>query len=233
MSRTTLITGGTGALGRAVVQRFVELGSSVHVPWLVQAEVDELEQLLGGSFSKVRLHRHNVTAEKEVADLFGEIGADRGHVEVLINLVGGFAYAPLEKTDVATWERMFQLNLAGTYLCSRAAVPGMRENRWGRIINVSSAPALNHGAANMSAYSAAKAAVLNFSESLAKELVAQSVTVNALVPTVIDTAANRKAEPGADTSKWLQPSDISRVVEFLASDAAGIVTGTAVNLSRG
>ena len=85
----------------------------------------------------------------------------------------------------------------------------------------------------MSAYAASKAAVLNFSESLAKELVQFGVTVNALVPSVIDTPANRKAEPGADTSRWLKPEEIASVVEFLASDAAAVVNGSAVNLTRG
>ena len=233
MQRTTLITGGTGALGRAVVQRFVETGATVHVPWIAQAEVDELEALLGSAFRKIALHRRNVTVEAEVANLFTDIDSVGGRVEILVNLVGGFAYAPIEKTDVATWERMFQLNLTGTFLCSRAAVPGMRAAGRGRIINVSSAPALNHGAANMSSYAAAKAAVLNFSESLAKELVSANITVNALVPSVIDTAANRKADPNADASKWLKPAEVARVVEFLASEEAAIVTGTAVNLSRG
>jgi NAD(P)-dependent dehydrogenase (short-subunit alcohol dehydrogenase family) len=233
MPRTILITGGTGALGRAVVQRFVEAGETVHVPWIAQGEVRELEALLGASSRRVQLHGRNVTLEKDVGELFAAISAAGGRVEVLVNLVGGFAYAPIEETDAATWDRMLQLNLAGTFLCARAAVPGMKSARWGRIINVSSAPALNHGAANMSAYAAAKAAVLNLSESLAKELSSHGITVNALVPSVIDTAANRAAEPGADTSKWLKPSEIAEVVWFLASDQAGIVTGSAVNLSRG
>src|SRR6185369_14739573 len=96
--------------------------------------------------------------------------------------------------------------------------PEMKAAGWGLIINVSSAPAINHGGANISAYAAAKAAVLNFSESLAKELTQWNVTVNALVPTVIDTAANRAASPGADTSSWIKPEEIAAVVEFLAGD---------------
>jgi NAD(P)-dependent dehydrogenase (short-subunit alcohol dehydrogenase family) len=109
----------------------------------------------------------------------------------------------------------------------------MKRHAWGRIINVSSAPAVNHGAANLAAYSAAKAAVLNFSESLAKELGQWNVTVNVLVPTVIDTAANRAANPGADTSSWVKPEEIAAVVEFLAADESAAVTGSAINLSRG
>jgi NAD(P)-dependent dehydrogenase (short-subunit alcohol dehydrogenase family) len=233
MPRTILITGGTGALGRAVVQRFLQAGETVHVPWIAEGEVKELEALLGKTFTKVQLHRRNVTAEKEVGELFDTIVTAGGNIDVLVNLVGGFAYAPIEKTDSATWDRMLQLNVAGTFLCSRAAVPSMKQRRWGRIVNVSSGPALNHGAANMSAYAAAKAAVLNFSESLAKELVGFNITVNALVPSVIDTAANRASDPKADTSKWLKPSEIAEVIAFLASESAAVVTGSAVNLTRG
>jgi NAD(P)-dependent dehydrogenase (short-subunit alcohol dehydrogenase family) len=224
-----LVTGGTGALGRAIVERFVSAGLRVHVPWIVEQEKQELERALGASVSNVKFERCSVTSEEEVAVLFRETGP----VEILANIVGGFVYAPLEKTDVATWQKMFDLNVTSAFLCCRAAVAGMKERRWGRIINVSSGPALNHGAANMSAYAASKAAVLNFSESLAKELVQCGVTVNALVPSVIDTPANRKAEPGADTSRWLKPEEIAGVVEFLASDAAAVVNGSAVNLTRG
>ena len=233
MNRTVLVTGGTGALGRAIVQRLVARGARVHVPWVAEREVPELESLLGASFREVKLHRTDVTTEEGVATLFQEIAAGGRHVEVLANIVGAFAYAGLEKTDLGIWNRMMQLNATSAFLCCRAAVPAMKHARWGRMVNVSSAPAVNHGAANMSAYAAAKAAVLNFSESLSKELVGFGITVNALVPSVIDTPANRKAEPAADTSRWLLPDEIAGVVEFLAGDAAMIVTGTAVNLTRG
>jgi NAD(P)-dependent dehydrogenase (short-subunit alcohol dehydrogenase family) len=151
----------------------------------------------------------------------------------LVNLVGGFAMAPVEGTERAAWERMLQLNATSAFLCIRAAVPAMKAARAGRIVNVSSAPALNRGAEKMSAYSAAKAAVLNLTESLAKELAPWAITVNAIVPSVIDTPANRQASPGADRATWLQPAEVAEVIGFLASEAAGIVTGTAVNLSRG
>jgi len=139
----------------------------------------------------------------------------------------------LEQTDLAAWERMLRLNATSAFLCCRAAVVGMKTRKKGRIINVSSAPAVNHGGPHISAYSASKAAVQNLTESLAKELGASNITVNAIVPTVIDTEANRKANPGADTSTWLKPEEIAEVVAFLAGDAAGIVSGSAINLTRG
>ncbi len=232
-SRTVLVTGGTGALGRAVVEHFVENGASVHVPWVVEAEVDELRGVLGKEFTRVRLYRSDVTAEPSVSALFRDIEAAGHHVEVLANIVGAFVHASIDDTDTGTWEKMLRVNATSAFLCSRAAARLMKANRWGRIVNVSSAPALNHGAANLAAYSAAKAAVLNFSESLAKELVPWGITVNAIVPSVIDTPANRKAMPKADTSTWLKPEEIAAVIGFLAGDAAATVTGSAINLSRG
>jgi len=233
LSRCVLVTGGTGALGRAVVARFLRDGAIVHVPWIVESEVREVEQQLGDSARGIRLHRCDVTAEDEVAALFKTIEDEGQRVEVLANIVGGFVYGSLEQTDLPAWEGMLRLNATSAFLCSRAAVPAMKAKKWGRIINVSSAPAVNHGGANLSAYSAAKAAVQNLTESLAKELGPWHITVNAIVPTVIDTPANRKANPGADTSTWLAPDEIAGVVAFLAGDSAGIVNGTAVNLSLG
>jgi len=233
MERTILVTGGTGALGRAVVKRLLEAGGLVHVPWVADGEVRELELALGSSFSQVNLHRCDVTIEEQVSALFRGIETLTGTVEVVANIVGGFASAPVEKTDLTSWERMFQLNATSAFLCCRAAVPAMKSKRWGRIVNVSSAPVLNHGGANLSAYAAAKAAVLSLSESLAKELAPWGITVNALVPTIIDTAANRTASPTADTSTWLTTEEIAKVVHFLASDEASAVSGGAINLYRG
>lgn len=232
-NRGVLVTGGTGALGRAVVARFSRDGATVHVPWVMEAEVPELKQQLGGLAGRVRLHRCDVTSEAEVASLFKTLETDGQRVDVLANIVGGFVFGPVDQTELAAWERMLRLNATSAFLCSRAAIPGMKARKWGRIINVSSAPAVNRGGSNLGAYSAAKAAVQNFTESLAKELGPWHITANSIVPTVIDTAANRKANPGADTATWLAPDEIAAVVAFLSGDDAGIVTGTAVTLSRG
>ncbi len=213
-----------------MVRHFIDAGHSVHVPWVAEREVGELERYLGAAHSRITLHRCDVTSEPAVVELFGTLG---GRVDILANIVGGFAMAPIEETDFAHWNRMFQLNATATFLCTRAAVPGMKERSWGRIVNVASGPAVNHGAAKMSAYAASKAAVLNFTESLSKELVTAGITVNAIIPSVIDTPANRAGDPGADTSRWLKAEEIAQVVEFLCSDSAAIVNGSAVNLTRG
>jgi NAD(P)-dependent dehydrogenase (short-subunit alcohol dehydrogenase family) len=171
--------------------------------------------------------------DNEVGRLIHDIEAADSRLDVLANIAGGFYSGPVDATDAASWHRMIDLNATTAFLCCRHAVPLMKRRSRGRIVNVASGPAVNHGAANLSAYAAAKAAVLNLTESLAKELVAHGITVNALVPTVIDTEANRRATPTADTTTWLAPDDIAAVIEFLASAAAQIVTGSAVCLSKG
>lgn len=225
--RVALVTGGTGALGRAVVERLNADGASVHATWRSEAERDDFVAAHGGS-TPVTLHRADVTDAQSVAALFDETGP----VHILANIVGGFALAPLAETSPELWERMLALNATSAFLCSRTAVDGMRRARGGRIVNVAAQPALGRGAASMSAYAAAKAAVLNLTYSLARELAPDGITVNAIVPSVIDTPANRAAMPDADRSTWLPPEEIAGVITFLVSDDAAIVTGTAVNLSR-
>jgi len=229
--QVVMVTGGTGALGRAVARHFLQAGATVHLTR--RGDLQGLERYLGDAFSRAQLHEVDVTAEASVNRWFEAVEAARGRIDVLVNVAGGFAYAPIAQTELATWERMLALNATSAFLCSRAAVRVMAPRGYGRIVNVSSAPALSHGAANMSAYVASKAALTLFTESLAKELVRTGITVNAVVPSVIDTPDNRQAQPKADTSTWLQPEEIAAVVGFLASDAGAIVTGAVVNLSKG
>ncbi len=225
--RTALVTGGTGGLGRAVVRTFLAEGAQVHVPVFDEAEIPALEAHLGDAIHAVHLHRDaNLTDPDSVADLFRALPP----VHLAANLAGGFAMAKVEDTEPGTWARMLAMNATSAFLVSRAAFPAMREARWGRILTVSARPALDRGASGMSAYGAAKAAVLNLTQTLAREGAPHGITANAILPTIIDTPGNREAMPDADRSNWLDPSDIARVLVFLASPAGGIVNGAALPL---
>jgi len=228
--KTVVVTGGTGGLGAAVVRAFVDSGAGVVVSWLSEAERDALRADLG---DRVRLVQADVTDPEAVARLFASAAEGTGRVDVLAQLVGGFTMAPIGETPPATWQRMIAMNATSTFLCARAAVALMRPGGWGRIITVAAVPAVERGAADMTAYAASKAASLKLTQSLAREVVQDGITVNAVVPSIIDTPANRAAMPDADTSTWLAPAAIADVIVWLASDAAGIVTGTSVMLSRG
>jgi len=228
-----MVTGGTGALGRAVVRRLQAAGAQVHVTWRQEVEATDLQAFLGGGGSRVVLHQADITSAADVASLFDGLKAAPGRLDLLACVAGGFTASPLEATDPKAWDAMIAVNATSAFLCCRAAVPLLRAGGHGRIINVAARPALELGAPNMSAYAASKAAVLSLTYSLAKELARDRITVNAIVPSIIDTAANRAAMPRAETSGWLKPEEIAEVVAFLAGDAAAVVTGTAVNLSRG
>jgi NAD(P)-dependent dehydrogenase (short-subunit alcohol dehydrogenase family) len=231
--RVALVTGATGALGRWVVCRLVDAGAGVHLTWRSEPDAADLRAFLGARVDRVAWHRADVTSAGDVASLFEALRVDPGRLDILTCVVGGFTAGPVEATPPEAWDRMMALNATSAFLCGRAAVSLLRASGHGRIVNVAARPALERGSANMAAYAASKAAVLNLTYSLAKELATHRITVNAIVPSIIDTPANRAAMPRADTTGWIQPEEIADVVTWLAGDAAGVVTGTAVNLSRG
>jgi NAD(P)-dependent dehydrogenase (short-subunit alcohol dehydrogenase family) len=232
--RVALVTGGTGALGRVVVARLVASGARVHVTWRGDQERADFTNALGKDAAAVALHRVDLTAPAEVSRLFDGLASAPGQLDILACVAGGFAAGAIEQTTPAAWDRMLAINATSVFLCCRAAVPLLRAARdGGRIITVAARPALERGATNMSAYAASKAAVLGLTYSLAKELERDRITANAIVPSIIDTPANRAAMPAADTSTWLAPQEIAEVVGFLAGTGAGCVTGSAISLSRG
>lgn len=236
-THVVVVTGGTGALGRWIIRAFVGAGLEVHVPVRGEGRVDEVDAFLhqelpGRAPIRVSWTPCDVTDPEAVASFVEKVRESSGRLDVLVNGVGAFAMAPLVDTDPETWRRMMETNATSTFLCSRAAVPLMKETGGGAMINVASIPGLEPEGAGMSAYAASKSAVVSLTRSLAEELRGDGITVNALVPTVIDTPANREAMPEADTSAWLHPREIADVVTFLAGAEGRIVNGVALRLGR-
>jgi len=231
-ARVAVVTGGTGGLGRSVVKLLLEEGLRVHVPWRSEAEARELAALVRAPRPDLTLAEADVTDPASVQSWFASVGAKEGRLDVLCNLVGGFSAGGIAETEPEGWERMVRLNATSAFLCCRAAVPLLAESGGGRIVNVTALPALERGGPGMSAYAASKAALLSLTHSLSRELREQGITVNAVAPEILDTAANRRAMPEADTSGWLRAEDVARVIAFLAGPHGRVVTGSVLALAR-
>ena len=229
--RSVLVTGGTGSLGRAVVARYLEEGARVVVPWVSESEADGLRDAHQDAPGLV-LVEASVT-QPEGALRVVEAAREAGRLEAVVLLVGGFAMSPVRGTDPETWDRMFALNATSVFQVARGAIPVLQENGGGRIVTVAAEPALDRGAEGMGAYAASKAAVVSLTRTLAREGGPHGITANAVAPRIIDTPANRRSMPDADTSTWLKPEEIAAVIAFLTGPDGGIVNGSVLTLNRG
>jgi len=226
--KLVLVAGGTGALGQAVTLAFLDQLAHVIVTYRRQEEFDTLKKAAGANASSLEGHQVDVTVEAAVRRMIEAILAKSERVDVLVNTVGAYAGgATLWETDSKTFDQMLALNLRSGYVLCRAVVPAMLKQRSGTIANVSSRAALDH-AAGMAAYAASKAAAVAMIDSLAAELKGTGVRVNSILPSIIDTGANRKAMPEADFTKWPKPEEIARVILFLCSEEAKLIHGASV-----
>jgi NAD(P)-dependent dehydrogenase (short-subunit alcohol dehydrogenase family) len=223
-----LVAGGTGGLGRAVSLALLEAGAIVNVTYRKEEEFDALNRAAGANSGRLDAHDADVTDENAARRLVDTIVAKHGRLDALVNAVGGYAGGiPLWETESKILEQMLALNLRSGYSLSRAAVPPMLKQRSGAIVNVAARAAFDHPA-GASAYAASKAAAVAMFDSLAQDVTGTGVRVNTILPSIIDTDANRKAMPDANFAKWPKPEDIARVVLFLCSDDAKVIHGAAI-----
>lgn len=224
MKGTAIVTGGTGGLGVAVVDRLLQEGWRVVVPWLVEAELDRLEGRQGIELIEADLSAPDSAAR--VVDAAG--GTDEAPLRGLVNLVGGFAVGGrVHETPAEDFERQFQLNLRPTYLMTQAALKQMLAAGGGSIVCVGTRAAIQpfSGAAG---YVSSKAAVIAFSQAVAVEYRAEGIRCNAILPSVIDTPANRASMPDADFDRWVKPAEIAAVIVHLLSDDSSPISGGAI-----
>lgn len=226
--RVVLVAGGTGGLGQAVSLAFLDEGASVAVTYRTQSELDVLAQAAAANGSRLEGHRVDVTDEAATVRLVADIVAQHQRLDALVNTVGGYAGGvKLWDLETKVLDRLLALNLRSGYALSRAVLPTMLKQGSGSVINIAAKAALDHPA-GAAAYAASKAAALALMDSLAAEVAGTGVRVNSVLPSIIDTAANRSAMPKADFSKWPRPEDIARVILFLCSDDAKVIHGAAV-----
>jgi NAD(P)-dependent dehydrogenase (short-subunit alcohol dehydrogenase family) len=221
--RAVLVAGGTGALGGATLAELLDAGHRVTATWLEDRERERVEADLGGH-ERLSLVKADLMTPEGAE---GAVAATPG-IGAVVNLVGGYAAGPLvHESDPDEFDRMLQLNLRPGFLLARAAVPRLLEAGGGAYVGVSARPALRPFA-GAAPYVTAKAAVLAFVQALDADYRKQGIRANAIVPSVIDTPANRAADPDADYSDWVQPAQIARVIRFLVSDDAAVTSGAAV-----
>jgi NAD(P)-dependent dehydrogenase (short-subunit alcohol dehydrogenase family) len=225
--KIVMVAGGTGGLGRAVSLAFLEEGARVIVTCRKQ---EEFATLAAGTGTDNLLEGHtvDVTDESAVRQFIDGVMTKYDRLDAMVNTVGAYAGGvKLWDLNTKVFDQMIALNLRSGLLLSRAVLPAMLKFRRGAIVNVASQAALEYTAGN-SAYAASKAGALAMMGSLAEELKGTGVRVNSILPSVIDTEANRKAMPDADFGKWPKPQDIARVILFLCSDDAKVVHGAAL-----
>jgi len=226
--RVVIVTGAAGNLGTAVARAFRAAGARLV---LVDRDPDRLTRLfpdLAGSPGHYLAASVDLTDEAAVEAMVDETLNRYGRIDVLVNVAGGYRGGTLvHETPLATWDLLLSLNARTVYIASSAVIPAMLRQGSGKIVNVAARAALQ-GAAKQGAYSASKSAVMRLTEAMAAELKKDSINVNCVMPSTIDTPENRAAMPKADTSRWVQPEALADVILFLASDAARAVHGAAI-----
>jgi NAD(P)-dependent dehydrogenase (short-subunit alcohol dehydrogenase family) len=214
--KVVVVTGALGALGKVVVEAALAHGARV-------AGLDHAAAQITPSANRIELGGVDLSDAAQAKAAVDAVVAHFGKLDVLINVAGGFAFEAVAEGDPKTWQRMYALNVLTALNTARSALPHLAASPAGRIVNIGAMGALQAGA-GMGAYAASKAGVHRLTEALAAEWKGR-ITVNAVLPSTIDTAANRASMPKADFAKWVTPQELASVILFLASDAASAVTG--------
>jgi NAD(P)-dependent dehydrogenase (short-subunit alcohol dehydrogenase family) len=220
--KVIVVTGASGALGKVVAEIASARGARV-------AGVDHAASQLPATKNRIELGGIDLTDAAQAQKAIDAVVAHFGGLDALVNIAGGFAFETVAEGDPKTWQRMYALNVLTALNASRSAIPHLAASSAGRIVNVGAMGALQAGS-GMGPYAASKAGVHRLTEALAAEWKGK-ITVNAVLPSTIDTAANRASMPKADFAKWVTPQELADVILFLTSDAASAVTGALLPVS--
>jgi NAD(P)-dependent dehydrogenase (short-subunit alcohol dehydrogenase family) len=214
--RIIVVTGASGALGKVVAGAALARGARV-------AGIDHATSQIATTADRIELGGVDLSDAAQAKKALDTAAAHFGRLDVLVNIAGGFAFEAIAEGDPRTWQRMYALNVLTALNASQAAIPHLAASSAARIVNVGAMGALQAGA-GMGAYAAAKAGVHRLTEALAAEWKGK-ITVNAVLPSTIDTPANRASMPNADFKKWVTPLELAEVILFLSSEAASAITG--------
>jgi len=224
-NKVAIISGSTGALGTAVTQTFLAAGAKVVALYSRESSLETLKSKITQELVAIKT---DVLNEASVQEMVKEVLENHGSIDILINLVGGFlGGVSIIETSEEQWDEMMDLNLKSVFLCCRSVLPAMMKQKLGRIITIGGRGGVN-AASGMSAYSASKAGLINFTEALAEEGREQNITTNVVIPSIIDTSDNRKAMPAAIFDNWVKPEMIAETILFLCSEAGGDINGAVI-----
>jgi len=230
-NKVAAVTGATGALGRVVVRTLLEKGAETVVLYRSDAKLAELLEFVGKDFQdKITAVKGDVNDAGSVSDFIQKAVDKHRRVDFLLNIAGAWAGGKnVANTDESTWDFMMNANLKSMFLCCRAVLPFMIKQNYGRIVSVGSRAAVEkRWRAKSAAYAVSKAGVIVLTEALAEEVKDYNINVNCILPSTIDTPANRRDFPKADFSKWVNPKDIAEVIVFLLSDKSEVISGASV-----
>jgi NAD(P)-dependent dehydrogenase (short-subunit alcohol dehydrogenase family) len=226
--KTIVVTGALGALGSVVAETAAKRGASVALVDHAEAAPEGFAGRLGAK--ALIVGGVDLTSFPSAEKAMASVKARFGRLDALINIAGGFQWDTIADGKVDSWDRMYAMNLKTALNACKAALPYLLESEAGRIVNVGAQSAL-HAASGFGPYAASKSAVHRLTEGLADELKLKGVTVNAVLPSIIDTATNRRDMPTADFSRWVAPADLAAVMLFLVSDEAKAITGALIPVS--
>ena len=226
--RVVLITGATGGLGSAIATAFAHTGASLALTGRSEQKLQGLTAGLDLPDERVLSLSGDVSQTIGVDSLIAAIVARFGRLDVLLNTLGGWSGGtPVAETGVEAWDHMMALNLRSAFLLSRAALPHMLAAGWGRIVHVSSKTAVTPRAKE-AGYAVSKMGLITLTEVIASEVKGSGVTANVILPTIIDSPANRRAMPKADPARWVPPERIAATMRFLCSDAGASINGARI-----
>lgn len=220
--RIVAVTGAFGILGEVVATAAAAQGARLALIDFNTVPPDSLVEACG--IDALVLTGVDLSEPAQAARALNSVGARFGRLDALINVAGGFRWQTLEAGDPAVWDMLYAMNVKTAANASRAALPWLRKSAAARIVNVGAAGAAKAGA-GMGAYAASKSGVHRLTEALAEELKGEGITVNAVLPSILDTPANRADMPKADFATWVAPADLAHVMLFLASPEARAITG--------
>lgn len=231
--KVVLIGGASGALGYAVTREFAKTKARLALIGTSEEALEQLVEELDPPSVPVFTRAIDATSYEEVEALVEDVQAALGGLHVLLNTIGGWGGGKtVAETPIGQWEHMLRLNLRSAFLLSRMALRPMLEVGWGRIVHVSSKTAVEPRA-KQAGYAVAKMGLITLTEVIAAEVKGSGVTANVVMPSIIDTPANRKMMSKADTSKWVPPEHIAATMRFLCSEAAASINGARVPIYGG